>query len=93
MIIPPPRDDVQIDEIAEFTKEQYEYLKERMITHKPDIIGPVSRGQMEYIKSRLNKPTWMCPKCGLNNHHYNQQCARCKCEKLLEIQEHGGKEL
>ena len=70
MIIPPPRDDVQIDEIAEFTPDQY-----------------------EYIKQRLNKPTWLCPKCGLTNHHYNQQCARCKCEKLLEIQEHGGKEL
>jgi len=61
MIIPPPKDELEIpyvDEIATFTKEQYEYIKER-----------------------LSHPPWLCSSCGLNNHHYNQKCAGCKCEK------------
>ena len=37
-----------------------------------------TREQYEYIKSRLNKPSWICVACKLNNHHYNQACARCR---------------
>lgn len=45
--------------------------------------GPTefTREQYEYIKERLSHPTWLCPSCGLTNHHYNRSCARCRVEK------------
>jgi hypothetical protein len=35
--------------------------------------------QYDYIQWRLSQPSWICPACGQNNHHFNKYCANFRC--------------